>query len=455
MDSIRFRFIATMALFAALVAPSLTHAEAGVPQEHMLDNGLKVLIQEDHKAPLVMFMIWYRVGGMDEVSGKTGLSHLLEHMMFKGTARYGNKVLSRTVQKNGGIDNAFTSKDYTAYFQILPSDRIGISLGFESDRMRGLLLDPKETLSERDVVMEERRLRYDDDPQNSLYEQTMAAAFNVHPYARPVIGWMADLASIEPGDLREHYQKYYSPDNAVIIVVGDVEPAKLLRDIKAAFGGLKPYKGERRSLISQEPPQSGQRRVYLRKEAELPYLLAAYHVPNVPEQDTYALDVLSEILSGGKSGRLYRSLVYDRKLALSASASNESLSRDPSLFMLEASAARGVSAEKLEEALMAEVERLRKEPPTDFELQKALNRLEAQFIMDQDSIYYQAMMLGWFEMNGDWHRRDEYIDNIRKVTADDVTRVADKYLSEDNRTVGVLIPVPSSKTAARGKEAAR
>jgi zinc protease len=446
MGRLRIHILVSLLLFiAGLFTAAWSCAESGRTQEHMLANGLKVLIQEDHKAPLVMFMIWYRVGGMDEVSGKTGLSHLLEHMMFKGTSKYGNKVLSRTVQKNGGIDNAFTSKDYTAYFQIMPSDRIGLSLDFESDRMRGLLLDPQETLAERDVVMEERRLRYEDDPQSALYEQTMAASYNVHPYARPVIGWMADLGSIKPDDLRAHYDKYYSPDNAVIIVVGDVEPGKLLEDIKEAFGDIKPFKGKRKSFISAEPPQSGQRRVYLRKEAELPYILATYHVPNDPHDDTYALDVLSEILSGGKSGRLYRSLVYDKKLALSASAGNYSLSRDPNLFMLDVSSARGVKAGRIEDALFREIDRMREEPPTDFELQKALNRLEAEFIMDQDSIYYQAMVLGWFEMNGDWRRRDSYIENIRKVTAEDVMRVAGKYLSEDNRTVGVLIPEPKGE----------
>ena len=424
--------------------------EPGLPEpvEYELKNGLKVLVLEDHKAPLVMSMIWYRVGGVDEVSGKTGLSHLLEHMMFKGTAKYGNKVLSRTVQRNGGIDNAFTSKDYTAYFQILPSDRIGLSLGFESDRMRGLVLDPKETLSERDVVKEERRLRYEDDPQNALYELTMATAFNVHPYERPVIGWMADLSSIEPKDLEAHYDKYYSPDNAFMVIVGDVEPDRLIKDIKAAFGGIKPAKGKRSSAIppaiSEEPPQSGQRRVYLRKEAELPYLMAAYHVPTIAHEDSYALDVLSEVLSGGKSGRLYQALVYDKKLALSASASNYSLSRYPNLFMLSASASPGTSAERLEEALLMEIDMIKQEPPSAREMQKVRNGIEAEFIMDQDSIYYQAMILGWFEMAGGWRQRDSYLDNIRKVTAEDVSRVAEKYLSEDNRTVGVLVPRPSS-----------
>ena len=443
MGILRIRIIVTLLLIAVMLPPAWSWAEGGGPEEFMLDNGLKVLIQEDHKAPLAMFMIWYRVGGMDEVSGRTGLSHLLEHMMFKGTSRYGSKVLSRTIQKNGGTDNAFTSKDYTAYFQMLPSDRIGLSLDFESDRMRGLLLDPKETLAERDVVMEERRLRYDDDPERALYEQTMAAAFNVHPYARPVIGWMADLRSIEPEDLRAHYDRFYSPDNAVIIVVGDVEPRMLIREIKDAFGPLKPYKGPRISHISDEPPQKGQRRIYLRKEAQLPYIIAAYHVPNIPDEDAYALDVLSEILSGGKSGRLYRSLVYEKKLALSVSAENNNLSRAPSLFMLEASAARGIKEDRLEEALLAEIDRMKESPPTAFELQKALNRMEASFIMDQDSIYYQAMVLGWFEMNGDWKLRDSYIGKVRKVTAEDVLRVARKYLSEDNRTIGVLIPEPN------------
>jgi zinc protease len=348
-------------------------------------------------------------------------------------------VISKTVRRYGGTDNAFTSKDYTAYFQILPSDRIGLSVDFESDRMKNLVVDEKETLAERSVVMEERRLRYEDDPQSSLFEEAVAAAFKVHPYRRPIIGWMSDLQSIGREDLLAHYRRYYSPDNAFIVVVGDIDPKEMLMKIESSFSGIKP--GPRRtSFVTAEPPQRGERRVYLKREAELPYVIALYHAPALPEEDGYALEVLDMVLSGGKSSRLYRSLVYDKKLALSAFTDYAGTQRDPYLFFLGATASPGTDAGELERALYAEVEAVKAGPPTEFELQKAKNQLEAEFIMGQDSIFYQAMVIGRFEILGDWRLKDSYIDGIRRVTAEDVSRVAKKYLSRENRTVGTLIP---------------
>ena len=408
--------------------------------EHELANGLKVLLAEDHSSPLVMFQVWYRVGGMDEVSGRSGLSHLLEHMMFKGTERYGSKVLSRTVMRNGGVDNAFTSKDYTAYFQILPSDRVELSLRFESDRMQGLLLKEDEVLAERDVVMEERRLRYDDNPQNALFEQVAAAAYTAHPYRRPVIGWMGDLENILLKDLQEHYKAYYSPDNAVIVAVGDFDTEWMLAKIREHFGHLRPLTRPR-STITAEPPQKGERRVTLRrKETRLPYVLAAYHVPNYEEEDAFALEVLAEILSGGKSSRLYRSLVRRDQVAASAFAEYYGMSRDPFLFFLGGTASGGSGPEELENALYEEVERIAEEPPGARELQKAKNSLEADFIMGLDSIYLQAMVIGRSEMTGGWRMKDMYVGSIRAVSAGDVSRVAGQYLTQENRTVGVLLP---------------
>lgn len=423
-----------------LVIPSLLFADV---KEYTLPNGLKVLMVEDHKSPLAVFQIWYRVGSRDEVAGKTGISHLLEHMMFKGTSRYGSKVLSKTVQRYGGIDNAFTTKDCTAYYQILPSDRIELSLRFESDRMQNLLLDEKETLSERSVVMEERRLRYEDDPQNALYEEVLAAAFKVHPYHWPVIGWMSDIANIERDDLYNHYRTYYAPDNAVIVLAGDINPGKMIKEIRDYFSDIKPGP-PRKNLLTGEPPQRGEKRVYLKKEAELPYMLAVFHTPSLPDEDGYALEVLTEVLSG-KSGRLYKSLVYEKKLALSASAEYAGLLKDPFLFFFSATASPGRDITRVEQALYAEIQAVRKKPPSEFEVQKAKNRLEASFIMSQDSIFYQAQLLGWFEMLGDWKLKNSYIEKIRKVTPEDVQRVARKYLHEDNRTTGILIPVKEKK----------
>lgn len=414
-------------------------AGAGV-KEYSLENGLKVLIIEDHKVPLATFQVWYRVGARDETSGKTGLSHLLEHMMFKGTPKYGSKAFSRIVQRNGGVDNAHTAKDYTMYFQTLSSDRIGISIDLESDRMTNLLLDPKETIAERSVVMEERRLRSEDDPQSALFELFSATAFIAHPYRRPIIGWMSDLVSIERDDLYSHYRKYYSPDNAFIVVAGDVNPDEIMEKIRRAFGGAK-RSDYRRPHVTKEPEQRGEKRVFLRKEAELPYILIGYHTPSFPHEDSFALEILGMILSGGKSSRIYSSLVYEKHLALNAGADYSGTYRDPFLFILWGTSAPGKDIADVEKALYEEIDRIKKDAPSEREVLKSKNQIEASFIFGQDSLYMQAMKTGMFEVIGGWRLMDTYLEGIRKVTPEDVRRVAKKYLTEDNRTVATLVPV--------------
>ena len=419
------------------VLPLVANAEE--VKEYRLDNGLKVLIIEEHKAPVATFQVWYRVGLRNEPAGKSGLSHLLEHMMFKGTETYGPAVLSKIVQKNGGIDNAYTTKDYTAYFELLSSDRISLAIDLESDRMQNLTIDPKEMISERRVVMEERRLRYEDNPQNSLFEEVVAEAFKVHPYHRPVIGWMSDIGSIERDDLSHYYKTYYAPDNAVIIIVGDVHAEKMIEKVKALFGEI-PAGPARKDVTSAEPEQRGEKRVVLKREAELPYIIIAYHVPSFPHEDSYALDVLSMVLSGGKSSRLYQSLVYEQKIALSASADYSGFNKDPYLFFFSATAAPGSSINEVEKALYAQIEKISTDLPSEREIQKAKNQIESSFIMGQDSIYLQAMKYGIFEMLGDWRLIERYLEGIRNVKAEDIVKVARTYLTENNRTVGILMP---------------
>jgi zinc protease len=429
------------AINAFEVTPVRNFFSNGV-KEYRLENGLKVLIIEEHKAPVATFQVWYRTGSRDEPSGKSGLSHLLEHMMFKGTPEYGASVFSKIIQKNGGTDNAHTSKDYTVYFEIFSSDRITLSIDLEADRMQNLTIDPDEVLSEKSVVIEERRLRYEDDPQSSLFEEVVAASFKVHPYQRPVIGWMSDIKSIERDDLYSYYKTHYSPDNTVIVIVGDVIADKLMEKINHSFGKI-PYGPPRKYIIFTEPEQRGERRVILKREAELPYILIAYHTPSFPDEDSYALDVLSLILSGGKSSRLYQSLVYEKKISISASADYSGFSKDPYLFFFSATASPGRSIKDVEESLYAEIEKIKTEPPSEREIQKAKNQIESSFIMEQDSIYMQAMKYGIFEMIGGWRLIDRYLEGIRRVTTEDVVRVARKYLKEDNRTVGILIPMKS------------
>ncbi|MCC6347802.1 MAG: insulinase family protein [Nitrospirales bacterium] len=411
-------------------------------REYTLKNGMKALLVEDHKTPLVTLQVWYKVGSVDEPIGKTGMSHLLEHMMFKGTPRYGSKEFSSIIQRNGGTDNAYTTREYTVYFQSIASDRAGIPISLESDRMSNLLLDPREIVSERSVVMEERRMRYEDDPQNLLHEEVTAMAFNAHPYRWPVIGWMSDIASIEREQLYPYYKKYYSPDNAFIVIAGDITPDTVLPQLEKSFGTIPRAEAPRPEASTKEQKQQGEKRVIMKKEAvELPYILIAYHVPPFPHKDNYALDVLSSILSGGKSSRLYRDLVYEKRMAISAFTDYSSFYRDPFLFVLGATAAPGKEIETVEKELYAEIRGIAGEPPSDREVQKAKNNIEASFIFAQDSNYMKAQYAGMFEMMGGWRLMDAYLEGIKKVTPAEVQAVAKRYFSDDNKTVGILLPL--------------
>jgi len=419
-------------------------SEAGLREqvfETVLPNGLKVILLENHKAPLVTFQVWYRVGSRNEEWGKTGLSHVLEHMMFKGTEKVGPEEFSRIIQENGGNDNAFTSRDYTAYFENLSADRIQIALNLESDRMQNLMLREEDFHTERMVVMEERRLRTEDNPQAYLQEQLEATAFQIHPYHWPIIGWMEDLARLILEDLKSYYRTYYNPVNAFLVVVGDFKKEEILPRIEKAFG---PY--HKGAMPNQEkekdPAQAGERRIFLKKEAQLPYVVMGYHVPNLREPDSYVLEVIATILSGGKSSRLYQSLVREKRLVLSADADHSLLSRDPSLFYLSADLLPGKEVVEVEKALDQEVERLQREPMGERELEKAKNQLEAAFVYGQDSLFYQAMLLAQHEIALNWRALDDYIPSIRKVSAEDIQRVAKRYLTSDNRTIGILIPLP-------------
>jgi zinc protease len=425
----------------------LSMSEAGLREqvfETVLPNGLKVILLENHKAPLVTFQVWYRVGSRNEAWGKTGLSHMLEHMMFKGTEKVGPEEFSRMIQENGGNDNAFTSLDYTAYFENLSADRVQVAIELEADRMQNLLLREEDFRTERMVVMEERRLRTEDNPQAVLFEQVMATAFQLQPYHWPIIGWMEDITRFTLEDLKTHYKAYYNPVNAFLVVVGDFKKDDLIPRIEKAFGlyskGLSPNQ-ER----DKEPPQIGERRIFVKKEAQLPFLVMGYHVPNVRDPDSYVLEVIATLLSGGKSSRLYQNLVREKRLVLSVDADQSILSRDPSLFTFSADLLPGKEVAEVEKALNQEIEQLQGELVGEKELEKAKNQLEASFIFGQDSLFYQAMLLARYEIASSWRAIDDYIPSIKKVTPEDIQRVAKKYLIPDIRTVGILIPLPPTK----------
>jgi zinc protease len=436
MNNLKRCFIAVVMCAAA----STVFAQDLKVTEKVLPNGLKVLLKEEHKSPVVTFQIWYRVGSRNERLGKTGMSHVLEHMMFKGSKKYGPKQFSQIVQRNGGNDNAFTSADYTAYFENFAADRIEIGMDLEADRMQNLLLDPKDFLSERDVVKEERRMRTEDDPTSVMVEQLMATAFAAHPYQWPVIGWMADLENLTRDDLEAHYRTYYAPNNATIVVAGDFDTGKVLALVEKHFGGI-PRGPQVPKVGAVEPKQLGEKRVIVKQEAELPAVFAGYKVPTIKNPDAFALNVFQGILASGKSSRLYRSLVYEKQIALYAGGDYDDVSIDPDLFYVYAGVMPGRTVEEVEKAMYAEIDRLKTEPVTDEELQKAKNQAEATFIMSQDSVFYQAMQLGQFETVADWRLVGKYLDGIRSVTKEAVQRVAREYFTEDNRTVGILVPV--------------
>ena len=409
--------------------------------ETALPNGLKVILLENHKAPLVTFQVWYRVGSRNESWGKTGLSHMLEHMMFKGTEKVGPEEFSRIVQENGGNDNAFTSRDYTAYFENMNADRVQIPIDLESDRMHNLLLREEDFRTERMVVMEERRLRTEDNPQANLQEHMEATAFLTSPYHWPPIGWKEDIERFTLDDLKAHYKTYYNPVNAILVVVGDFKREQLLPKIEKAFGSMAKGNAPNQER-DVDPKQTGERRVFVKKEAQLPYLVMGYHVPNLREPDSYALEVTASLLSAGKSSRLYQSLVREKRLALSVDADHSLLSKDPSLFYLSAELLPGKEVKDVENALEQEVERLKKELVGTHELEKAKNQLAASFIFSQDSLFSQAMLLAQHEIALTWRAIDDYLPSIQKVSPEDIQRVVKKYLTSDNRTVGILIPLP-------------
>ncbi|MBI5855035.1 MAG: insulinase family protein [Nitrospirae bacterium] len=429
-------------LCALTVLAASTSAGASEVQEVTLSNGMKVLLREVPKAPVATVQIWYKVGSRDEVMGRAGLSHMLEHMMFKGTPKNPKGTFSRTIRKNGGNDNAFTSQDYTGYFENIAADRVDLALELEADRLRGLLLDDKEFQLEREVVKEERRMRTEDDPQSYLVEAVFAQAFQQHPYHWPIIGWFPDLNAMTREDLKRHYDTYYVPNNATLIVVGDIQSKTLLPTIRRLFESI-PSRPVPTHPVPEEPEQKGERRIVIKREAQLPFVLAAYRAPNFKTEDSYALALLESLLSQGKSARLYRSLVYDQKIALAVGADHSLLQTDPQLFYCYVVVAPGQKVEAVEQALYRELDRIKQEPPSEMELQRARNQLEASRVFGQDSIFRQAMLLGQAESVGaGWRFEDAFLDRVRRVTPQDIQRVAQRYLAEDARTVGVLVPLP-------------
>jgi len=389
----------------------------------------------------VSFQVWYRVASRDEHRGATGIAHFLEHLMFKGTPARGPKQFARLVEENGGQDNAFTSQDVTSYFVDIAADKVDLVIELEADRMQNLLLDPKEINAEREVVIEERRTRTEDDPSGFLGEEVGSIAFKAHPYGSPIIGWMEDIKRITPAEIRAFYKTYYVPNNAIVVAVGDFRAPAVLEKIQKTFGRI-PRAKTPPPVLAIEPMQNGERRVIVKKEAELPVVYMAWHVPNHRASDAPALEVLSTILSGGRASRLYRDLVYQRQLALEAGGDYSYFALDPNLFWFWATPMPGQTAETLEAELAKHMERLKTEPVTDEELARAKNQIESAFVFQEDSVHRRAALLARFELIGGYVQKDSFMTKIRAVTAADLTRVAGAWFAPERKSVGVLLPKP-------------
>jgi zinc protease len=364
--------------------------------------------------------------------------------MYKGTAKYGPKYFSREVQKVGGTDNAFTSRNYTAYFETGHKDQLRKWLEMEADRMRGINVDQKAFDLEKKVVLEERRLRTEDDPVSFMQEAAMAATFEAHPYQWPVIGWLHDIESISLDDYRTYYHRYYLPNNCTLVVVGDIDPKEALAQIEATFGQL-PAGPEPPKVTAKEPKHHGPRRVEVHREAQFPSILINYHVPNWESADAYPLELLARILSQGRSSRLYHDLVYKQKLALEAEADYSFDTNDPFLFSLYGQPMPGKTVAQVEAALEAQIKRLQTELVGEKELQKVKNQVAASFYMAMDSIFYRAMLLGRTETVARWTLLKEFMPKVQQVTAEQIRAVAQKYLVADSRTVGILVPIKTGK----------
>lgn len=414
--------------------------------ETRLSNGLRVIVKEDHRAPVVVSQIWYRVGAVDEPQGLTGISHVLEHMMFKGTGKLGPNEFSRIVSENGGRDNAFTSSDYTAYYEQLEKSRLPVAFELEADRMHNLKLAAAEFDKEVRVVMEERRLRTDDQPDSLAYEKFMATAFTTHPYRNPVIGWMPDLEKLKVTDLSAWYQRHYAPNNATLVVVGDVVPAEVVALAQKYFGDIPAYPLSP-ATIPSEPRQTETRRVRVQAPAEVPAVFIGFHVPAAQDgaagREAWAIQVLAGVLDGGDAARFARELIRGQRVAASVDTGYDWNARYPTAMVFQGTPANGRSVEDLEKAILAQIARLHTEPVSDDELARVKAQVAAQNVFQRDSTFYQAMAIGQLAVAGlDWRMLDRYVDSINAVTAADVQAVARKYLVESNMTVAVLDPLP-------------
>lgn len=434
-------------------------AAPGDGQQRVLSNGLKIIVKEDHRAPTVAHMVWYRVGSIDEVNGRTGVAHVLEHMMFKGTKTMGAGEFSKRVAALGGRDNAFTNTDSTGYYEQIHASRLADMMALEADRMANLVFSKDEFAKEIKVVMEERRWRTEDRAQAIVHEQLMATALTTSPLRAPIIGWMSDLQSMTVEDAEQWYRDWYAPNNAVVVVAGDVEADNVFELAERYYGPI-PSRPLPVRKPQEEPEQRGLRRLDVKAPAEVGYLLMAYRVPALrnleADRDVYALELLSTLLDGFDGARLDRRLVRGRHLASETGASYDLTQRGPGLFFVDGVPAPGRTTVELEKALRAELAHIEQDGVSDAELARAKTQYAASLIYKRDSVFAQAMEAAELEIVGFSYRdADRLIEQIQQVTGDDVKTVVRKYLNEQSLTVATLLPQPVSGAVQSPAGAAR
>ena len=439
--------LTTQHLWAEDRTPSNTH-------EFLLNNGLKLIVREDHRAPTVAHMVWYRAGSMDETNGKTGVAHVLEHMMFKGTDKVKAGEFSRLVAAVGGRENAFTSRDYTAYFQQVEKSKLEEVMKLEADRMSNLNFDDAEFLKEIQVVMEERRLRTEDNPSSLLNESLMATAFMSSPYRHPVVGWMNDLQNMTASDARDWYRSWYKPNNATVVITGDVDAKQVLASVEKYYGVVAAKElPVRKPQI--EPPQRGVKQVQVKAPADSPQLAMAWKVPRLEpgklnEPDPYALELLTAVLDGYDNARLNRSLVKQEKVANDVGVGYDMVSRGPALFVINATLAKGKTVEQAKASIQKALKDIQQNGILESELKRIQVRILSEQIYKRDSIFGQAMEIGSTEMAGfSWKDIDSMLERMQTITPEQVQAVAKKYLVDEHLTIAILDP-QSRKLASKG-----
>jgi zinc protease len=425
-----------------LFITTLFGAEKLDVREHTLDNGLRVLVLEDHSAPLVAVQVWVRIGSRNDPTGMSGVAHLIEHMMFKGTNSMGSEEFSEVIQRFGGIENAGTSRDFTDYFAYVSSSRAEDAVRLWGEIIRDAAFAPNGFTSERDVVLEELRLGLND-PHEAVFDELTAIAYHAHPYGRPIIGWMSEVSSITRDQAYSHYRTFYVPNNMTLLLVGDITEDRALTYARRHFGRMErgPDPPE---VPTVEPNQTGERRIEVRREAHLPMFMVAWHIPEASDPDFLPLQVLAQILAGGESARLHRELVYERQIASSVNAWAYRL-LDPGLFYVTCMVSPGHTAEEVESALHEIIEGMQTEPVKERELEKAVNQYVSSFVFGQESILRQSFVVGYYDALLSWEFVNDLASKVKSITSEDILEVASKYLTPENMTIATLVPVRSEE----------